>query len=319
MASNTILIHGGAGVLRGNERLDAYTLGLRQAAIRGYSVLEQSSDATEAAVEAVRFMEESGAFNAGLGCTLTFDGKAEVDAGVMDGNTLSVGAVASLENIPHPVLAAKAVMENTDHVLLVGSGALRILEKLGFRQEPGMVNADKLRKLSELKAQIAKEPGRFSKNLKIVGPMGHDTVGAVALDSNGKLAAATSTGGYWLKLSGRVGDTPLAGAGFYADTKYGAAAATGIGEYAIRTCLAKSVVDRMRLGQTVQEACDQAIGEITRLFGSGTMGIVALDPQGNVGFSYNTQGMGTAYIVSGGEHSDSVPSPVVQVFKESPQ
>jgi beta-aspartyl-peptidase (threonine type) len=263
--------------------------------------LEAGKSSTEAVIEAVYNMEESGAFNAGLGCCLTLDASAEVDAGLMDGSTMSVGAVASLRNIRHPILAAKLVMERTDHVLLVGEGATKLLEAFGIKQDASLVTQQKLEKLARLKQEwLAEQRSGMTRNKELVKNVlsRHGTVGAVALDRHGNISAAASTGGYWLKLSGRVGDTPIPGAGFYA-SKAGGAVATGIGEYALRTNLTKRVVDLMSMGKNAQEAVDLSLSETTSKFGEATMGLIALDSAGGYGYSYNTEGMGRAVMLNG--------------------
>lgn len=307
-----IIVHGGAGTLRGQVDLQAYREGLRAAALEGFRKLEEAG-ALEAVVHAVCLMEESGVFNAGLGCCLTVDGRAEVDAGLMDGSNLAVGAVASLTAIRHPILAAKLVLEKTDHVLMVGEGAMKLLEHYGFRPDPALVTEAKLRRLRELKERwLRGEERRLERNREIVRALSLGTVGALALDGKGNIAAAVSTGGYWLKLSGRVGDTPIAGAGFYAENGAGGAAATGIGEYAVRLTVSRRAVDLMRGGLDAKSAAELVVAEATRLFGAGTMGVITVDPRGGVGYAYNTEGMGRAYMLSG------LREPVVGVFREDP-
>lgn len=309
MAAYGIIVHGGAGALRSQENLRAYREGLRRAVVEGFGKLEEAG-ALEAVVQAVYVMEESGAFNAGVGCCLTVDGRAELDAGIMDGSGLAVGAVASV-SVRHPVVGAKIVLEKTDHVLMVGEGAMKLLELYGLRPDPSLVTEAKLRRLRELREKwLSGQDKRMEKNRQIVRALSHGTVGAVALDRKGNVAAAVSTGGYWLKLSGRVGDTPIAGAGFYAENGAGGAAATGTGEYAIRLTLSKRAVDLMRSGLDAGRATEAAIAEVTRLFGAGTMGLIAIDAHGNIGYSYNTEGMGRAFMTS--EHRE----PVVGVFDE---
>jgi beta-aspartyl-peptidase (threonine type) len=307
-----IIIHGGAGALRTHENLASYREGLKNAVTMGFKTLDAGRSSTEAVTEAVYCMEESGAFNAGLGCCLTLDASAEVDAGIMDGVTMSVGAVAALRNVRHPILAARIVMEKTDHVLLVGEGATKILEALGISQDASLVTQQKLEKLAKLKKDWLGEQGNWMvRNRELVKSVSHrhGTVGAVAVDQRGNISAAASTGGYWLKLSGRVGDTPIPGAGFYA-SEAGGAVATGIGEYAIRTSLTKRVVDLMDAGKTAQEAVESSLSVITSRFGKNTMGLIALDSNGKYGYSYNTEGMGRAVMFSGWEQ------PLLGVFPD---
>ncbi|MCL5788335.1 MAG: isoaspartyl peptidase/L-asparaginase [Candidatus Marsarchaeota archaeon] len=308
-----IIVHGGAGLLRGNENLVAYSEGLKQAATKGFDALSRGASSLDAVVAAVSYMEECGAFNAGAGCCLTYDGRAEVDAGVMNGDDLSVGAVASLTSIRHPVLAARMIMDLTDHVLLVGEGAMDLLGKLGVKQDPSLVTQDKLARLAAIKERSRESGGRLLKNANLMRSLGHDTVGALAIDTRGGISAGVSTGGYWLKLSGRVGDSPLAGAGFYADSRFGGCVATGTGELAIRTCLSKTVVDAMAQGASAQEACELGVKLVTERFGTGNMGLIALDSKGGVGFDYNTEGMGVASM------SQAASTPFLHVFRENPR
>jgi beta-aspartyl-peptidase (threonine type) len=304
-----IIIHGGAGALRNSINPEIYSEGLRRAVMSGFRKLEDGC-ALEAVVEAVYVMEESGIFNAGLGCCLTAEGTAEVDAGLMDGSSLAVGAVASLKNIRHPILAAKTIMERTDHVLMVGEGAMRLLSLYGFKPDPELVTEAKLRRLHELREKwLSGADRKMSKNREIVKALSHGTVGALAIDRKGNVAAAVSTGGYWLKLSGRVGDTPIAGSGFYAENGVGGAVATGIGEYAIRLTLCRRTVELIRSGLNAKLAADRAISEVTSTFGEGTMGIITIDQQGGYGYSYNTEGMGRAIMMK------DFSEPVVGIFQ----
>ncbi|MEM3655147.1 MAG: isoaspartyl peptidase/L-asparaginase [Thermoprotei archaeon] len=304
-----IIIHGGAGALKGSIELEKYSDGLRRAVLSGFGRLENGS-ALDAVVQAVYEMEEAGVFNAGLGCCLTAEGKAEVDAGLMDGSNLAVGAVASLTNIRHPILAARTIMEKTDHVLMVGEGAMRLLGLYGFKPDPELVTEAKLRKLRELKDKwLSGNDKKMARNREVMKALSQGTVGALAIDKNGNIAAAVSTGGYWLKLSGRVGDTPIAGAGFYAENGVGGAVATGIGEYAIRLTLCKRTVDLIRSGLSAKSAAERAISEVSHTFGEGTMGIITIDHSGGYGYSYNTEGMGRAIMFRG------LNEPLVGVFQ----
>jgi len=304
-----IIIHGGAGALRNSINPERYGEGLRRAVMSGFRKLEDGS-ALDAVVQAVYEMEESGVFNAGLGCCLTSEGTAEVDAGLMDGSNLAVGAVASLKSIRHPILAAKTIMEKTDHVLMVGEGAMRLLGLYGFKPDPELVTEAKLRRLHELREKwLSGADQKMVKNREIMRKLSHGTVGALAIDRKGNIAAAVSTGGYWLKLSGRVGDTPIAGAGFYAENGVGGAVATGIGEYAIRLTLCRRTVELIRSGFSAKLAAQQAISEVTRAFGEGTMGIITIDQRGGYGYSYNTEGMGRAIMMK------DFNEPIVGIFE----
>lgn len=304
-----IVIHGGAGVLRSNHNLERYKAFLGAAAKKGYAVLESGGSALDGVVAAVYEMEECGEFNAGVGCVLTLDGYAELDAGVMDGNTLSAGAVGCVHEIRHPVLGARFVMEKTDHVLLVGEGAQRFLEAHGILRDNSLVSAEKLEKLKRLKDDwLGGTSDRLRRNRSWYREA-HGTVGAVAVDSQGRVAAAVSTGGYWLKMSGRVGDSAIAGAGFFAN-RTGGAVATGIGEIAIKEGLARRAVEALEAGLSPQQSAEGSIKRVTLEFGEGTMGLIVLDAEGRVGYAYNTEGMGRAWIKS------ETGSPIVGVFPE---
>lgn len=288
-----IVVHGGAGRARGDvePRLKV----LRDAASRGFEVLESGGTALEAVVEAVVTMEDSGLLNAGLGSALTFDGSAELDAGVADGEGL-VGAVAAVRRVKNPVLLARRVAELTDHVLLAGEGAERLAELLGLTvPEEQLVTPAKLRVLEELKAKWARgEDFNWLVKLRKLVEQHPDlfgTVGAAAVDRSCGVAAATSTGGYWLKLRGRVGDTPIPGAGFYAVKGVGACSATGIGEAIIRFMLCRRVCELIASGLDAQAAAEAATAEMSRALGEGLAGVIAVDASGRVGYAFNTEAM----------------------------
>ncbi|MEM4926326.1 MAG: isoaspartyl peptidase/L-asparaginase [Thermofilaceae archaeon] len=296
-----IVVHGGAG--RVHDGVEARLRVLREAAARGFEVLKSGGSALDAVVEAVVAMEDSGLLNAGLGSALTFDGVAELDAGIMTGEGL-IGAVAAVRRVKNPVLLARKVAELTDHVLLVGEGAERLAELLGLTvPEEQLVTQAKLKRLEELKARWARgeDFNWLVKLRKLVEqhPGYFGTVGAAALDGGGGVAAATSTGGYWLKLRGRVGDTPIPGAGFYALKGAGACSATGIGEAIIRFMLCRRVCDYMATGVDAQAASDRAIAEMSSGLGRGLAGVIAVDAAGRVGFAFNTEAMLVGYAREG--------------------
>ncbi len=272
---------------------------LREAASRGFEVLEGGGSALDAVVEAVVVMEDSGLLNAGVGSALTFDGVAELDAGVMSGDGL-LGAVAAVRRVKNPVVLARRVAELTDHVLLVGEGAERLAEALGLLVPEGvLVTPEKLRRLEELKARWRRgeDFGWLTRLRRLVEeyPGLFGTVGAAAVDRAGGVAAATSTGGYWLKMRGRVGDTPIPGAGFYAAKGVGACSATGIGEAIIRFMLCRRVCDLIALGLDAQSAADEAVRRMSEELGRGLAGVAAVDAAGRVGFAFNTEVMLVGY------------------------
>lgn len=312
-----IVIHGGAGawtrVIEDKNRKSEYLNILRDTVLQVYEFLLKGGEAVDAVVLAIKIMEDSGMFNAGIGSVLNLRGEVEMDAGLMDGRDLSVGAVAAIKLIKNPIILAKEIMKRTDHVLLVGNEADNLGLKLGFEKHPGPMKIQKERYEKTLQDFKKGKIKWWKKNIemfKYIQDTPGNTVGAVALDKYGNVAAGSSTGGVILKLPGRVGDSPIPGAGFYADNRVGAATATGIGEYIIRSLLSKTAVDFMSLGLTANEACKAAISRITTLFGKGTAGMICVDIRGYVGMEFNTEGMSRALM------SKSLSKPYVAIFKE---
>lgn len=290
-----IIVQGGAGSWRPEKSRNAKE-GILDAVERGFKLLNESGDAVSAVEIAVKTMEDNPLFNAGTGSALTLDGKCEMDAAIMKGSTLDAGAVAGIEKIKNPVSLARKIMEETDHVLLVGKGAEHFARIMGFK-EYDPVTEERLEQWKAWREKLKEgEPlywKRIIKLLKEHPEILSGTVGAVALDSFGVIAAATSTGGVLLKLFGRVGDTPMLGAGTYA-TPLAGASATGMGEGIMRTLLAKTVTDFIKIGLTPQKACEAGIDLIDQTVKTHA-GIIALDHQGRVGFAFNTKAMPTAY------------------------
>jgi len=273
-----IALHGGAGTLRKSDmsarQAARYRAALQDALIKGYSILRNNGTSLDAVAAAVVAMEDSPLFNAGRGAVYNAEGRHELDAAIMDGATLRAGAVACVGRIRNPVLAARAVMEHTRHVLLAGRGA----ERFARARNLAMVSPGYFATRTRLTAL----------RRKLVGH--HGTVGAVALDRDGNLAAATSTGGFTAKLPGRIGDTPLVGAGTYADNTTCAVSGTGLGEAFIRCVLAHDVAARMRYrGDPLSRAATAALGRIARLGADG--GLVAVDRRGNLALPFTSQGM----------------------------
>lgn len=278
-----IAIHGGAGTLRKADmtasRAALFREALGEALQAGNTVLQKGGTALDAVTATVVAMEDSPLFNAGRGAVYNADARHELDAAIMDGATLRAGAVACVERIRNPVLAARAVMQHSRHVLLAGRGAERFAEK----QELKMVNREYFGTASRLQA--------LKRNLQ----SHHGTVGAVALDRDGNLAAATSTGGYTGKLPGRIGDSPLVGAGTYADNRACAVSGTGLGEAFIRAQVAYDIAARMRYRhESLASAARAALASVARLGGDG--GLVAVDRRGNVAMPFNSEGMYRACI-----------------------
>ena len=289
-APYALAIHGGAGTLRRKDmneaRERAYREGLIAALRAGYAVLESGGSSMAAVVAAVVELENSPLFNAGRGAVLNSDGEHELDAAVMDGATGAAGGVAAARRIRNPVLAARAVMERTPHVLLAGPAADRFASEAGI----SLAAPDYFRTPERARAlERARARGATSAAER------HGTVGAVALDRYGNLAAATSTGGYTNKLPGRVGDSPLVGAGLYAENGTCAVSCTGLGEAFIRAVAAHDVAARMRYrGDTLATAARRVLDRIVALGGEG--GLIAIDRTGRIAMPFVSEGMyrGTA-------------------------
>ena len=297
-----MVVHGGAGAWH-PERKPAGIAGVKAAAQTGYNILKSSQGTALDAVEAaVKSMEDNPAFNAGLGSAYTIDKRIEMEASIMDGKTLQAGATGLLKDIKNPISLARIVMENTDHIFIVGKGAEKLAQlyhlkrrkpetelRLNYWKEAyeKLSHKDQDSPLPKLRKLIQTYPNLFEK----------DTVGAVAFDKNGDTAAATSTGGFTLKFPGRIGDSPLIGSGNYADNQAGACSATGIGEVAMRLVLAKHVCDRMRTGHSAQEAVEDGIALVNkRLRIKNSMGLIAVDARGGLGAAHNTHDMCWAYM-----------------------
>lgn len=268
---------------------------LKRAVAAGEDVLHRGGAALDAAIESVNVLEDEPLFNAGRGAVFTTDVTHEMDAAVMDGASRRAGAVAGIFGPRNPVTLARAVMERTDHVLLIGSGALRLARDAGlpFEEPPYFYTERRRRALEEALALRANGQTIDDPALR------HGTVGAVARDRSGNLAAATSTGGVTGKLPGRVGDTPVIGAGTFADNRSCAVSATGDGEAFIRLCVAHEIDARVRLaGQTLEQAAAGVVmDDLTRIGGSG--GVIAVDARGNVTTPFNCEGMYRGWVVEG--------------------
>jgi beta-aspartyl-peptidase (threonine type) len=259
-AGNAIIVHGGAGLVTA-DRFERLRAGVRAAADAGNAILAASGSALDAVVAAVRVLEDDPEFNAGTGSALTRDGTVETDASVMDGDTRRVGAVAAVPDLGSAIALARAVLEAGEHVLIAGPAAWRFAAEVGIAPAPpgSLVTERARRRLEELTA--AREPSG-------------GTVGAVARDHRGHLAAATSTGGVAGKRSGRVGDSPIPGAGTWADREI-AVSATGDGEAILRMTLARTIAAYAAGGMTVREASIAALTELRRTMG-GSAGVIAL-------------------------------------------
>jgi len=288
-ATPVLVIHGGAGVVRKEmtpEKEKAVRAGLEKALQAGYSALKSGASSLDAVTRAIVVLEDDPNFNAGKGAVFNHDGRNELDASIMDGATLRAGAVANVHRIKNPIELARAVMEKSEHVMLIEEGAEKFAQSIGMHLvDPKYFYTEERWKalqqaLDEEKAKTA-EPGKTPH---------HGTVGAVALDGKGNLAAGTSTGGMTNKRFGRVGDSPIIGAGTYADARC-AVSATGWGEYYIRATAARDICARVEFrGDELKKAADEVVlGVIPKLGGDG--GVIALDKDGNIAMPFNTDGM----------------------------
>ena len=273
-----------------------YHSALKRALRAGLSVLQKGGSSTDAVVAAVVSLEDSPLFNAGRGAVLNERGEHELDAAIMEGRERKAGAVALVRRAKNPGRLARAVMEHTPHVFLGGAGADRLARKYGLEMVPNAYYSTRER-LGALERAQLRAKGALRETASAAER--HGTVGAVALDANGNLAAATSTGGFTNKMSGRIGDSPVIGAGTYADNATCAVSATGDGEFFIRGVLAAHVSARMRyLRETLAQAAAAALAEVAGLGGRG--GLVAVDRRGRLALPFTTEGMYRAYIAANG-------------------
>ncbi len=291
-----LVIHGGAGVMSKSEmsaeRRQEYMEKLEEALLKGETLLKSGVSATEAVVEVIKILEDSPLFNAGKGAVFTNAGENELDASIMEGKHLKAGAVAGVKDIRNPITAAREVMENSEHVLLSGKGASAFAKQQGLEMVSNKYFHTQSRYESLKRLQKQERDRNPSDNT--------GTVGCVALDVNGNLCAGTSTGGMTNKKFGRIGDSPIIGAGNYADNNTCAISCTGHGEYYIRLGFARDISALMEYkNMGVAEACQEEIRKLGELGGTG--GVIALDAKGNVAMEFNTSGMFRGYLKSTGE------------------
>ncbi|MCC7090517.1 MAG: isoaspartyl peptidase/L-asparaginase [Nitrosomonas sp.] len=302
-----LLIHGGAGAVQRDklsaERELAYHLSMAQSLMAGHAILAAGGNSADAVIAAIAVMEDSPLFNAGRGAVFTHTGRIELDASIMDGATRMAGAVAGVTTTRNPIRAAHAVMIQGDHVLLIGAGADQ------FAAEQGLEIVDTSyfhtqHRWDQLQKAIAKNRLMLDHDNDAAPPpydsdQKHGTVGAVALDCHGNLVAGTSTGGLTNKRFGRVGDSPIIGAGTYADNRSVAVSATGTGEMFIRTCAAFHIAEQVRLQRLpLLQAVDQTLAEIAAIGGEG--GLIVLDAHGNHAMRFNTSAMYRGLITEDG-------------------
>lgn len=287
----SLIVHGGAGAIA-PERYDHVRAGCADAVMAGWHILLAGGNSLDAVTAAVQSLENNPEFNAGTGAVLTSDGTIELDAGIMDGATLQVGAVAGLQHIKNPILLARHVLSGP-YVLLANQGAERFAVEQGMALcEPDeMITAEMQARWQQLSQQQA------ATGLQDAASR-HGTVGAVAIDAQGHIVAATSTGGTMMKMPGRIGDSPVVGSGFYAEDAIGGVACTGHGEDFLRLALARRTMEMLEHGSIAQSAAENSIAVLgERIQGEG--GLIVVDFLGNVGFARNTSAMSYGYMRTG--------------------
>jgi len=298
-ATPVLVIHGGAGVIARDvtpEREKAVRAALQRALESGYAQLKAGKPALDAVTAAITILEDDPLFNAGKGAVFNHDGKNELDAAIMDGATLRAGSIANVHRVKNPILLARAVMEQSPHVMMVGDGAEQFAKSVGIELvAPGYFHTDE--RWRQLQSALKEEREKTAAPAKAPH---HGTVGAVALDTQGHLAAGTSTGGMTNKRYGRVGDSPIIGAGTYANAKC-AVSATGWGEYYIRANAAHDICARVEYGgkPLAQAAKEVVMDVIPKLGGDG--GVIALDADGNFAMPFNTEGMYRGWVDKNGK------------------
>jgi len=278
-----LVVHGGGWAIPDNM-VEAHLNGIRAAMAAGWRELEQGRSALDAVEAAVKVMEDDEAFDAGRGSFLNRDGRVQLDALMMDGATLGAGGVGCVERIRNPIHVARIVLQDSPHVYFVGPGAER------FAEEHGVPLIDNEELVIDREVQRLRATQALGESKLDVFSASHDTVGAVALDSKGNQAAATSTGGTLNKTPGRVGDSSLIGCGCYADNQSAAVSTTGWGEPIMKLVLGKWTADRVAAGAPPQQAASEAISYLQRRL-SGHGGIIVLDAQGRLGIAHNTPRM----------------------------
>lgn len=285
---SAIIVHGGAwDIPKAIERLSLE--GVEEATRKGVSCLLNGGSALDAVEVAIKEMEDNPVFDAGTGSVLNSEGDVELDAAIMDGESLKAGAVGAARDIRNPISLARRVMDKTNHVFLVGDGACRFAKSQNFEMFKGLVVKKELERWKRLRSRYVRTM-RFSER--------SDTVGAVALDTRGNIAAGTSTGGVPFKLPGRIGDSCLVGCGLYADNQTGGVSATGHGESIMRIALSRVVCDFLDAGLDAQKAAEQSIKALEKRI-KGHAGVIVIDKNGEIGIYYNTPKMARAYATEG--------------------
>ncbi|HYY13130.1 MAG TPA: isoaspartyl peptidase/L-asparaginase [Chthoniobacterales bacterium] len=300
-----LVVHGGAGTIERKEMTPekerAFRDGLERALRAGYEILQRGGSSLDATEVAVRVLEDDPNFNAGKGAVFTSAGTNEMDAAIMDGKTLKAGAVASLKHVKNPIVLARLVMEKSPHVMMDGEGAEAFGREHGVELVDPKYFFTQQRWDALQKTKAAEKSGPSSEKKFIITEQDlHGTVGAVALDRDGNLAAATSTGGKTNKLPGRVGDSPVVGAGTYANNATCAVSATGDGEFFIMATAGHDISALIEYrGMKLEEAAKTVLDKVAKLGGTG--GLIALDKEGNVTLPFNTSGMYRGYVDPSGK------------------
>ena len=292
MKKISFAIHGGAGTILKSEMNPslekAYKAGLKAALKKGYDLIKDGHPAIEAVEKAVKTLEDNPLFNAGKGAVFSADGTHEMDAAIMDGANLNAGGVCGINNIKNPIELARLVMEKSEHVLLGGKGALEFAKQMNCPTEKAAYFYDEFR-FNQWQRIKGTNEFQLDHSKKKTDKFG--TVGAVALDMNGNLAAATSTGGMTNKRFGRIGDSPIIGAGNYANNLTCAVSCTGSGEFFLKGVVAYDVSCLMEMkGLSLEDACNEVIHKRVKSIG-GDGGLIAVDSLGNIAMPYNTEGM----------------------------
>ncbi len=308
-----IVIHGGAGYIKNlsPDKEKAYKSKMAEAINTGYAILEKGGSAVDAVEKTINVLENSPLFNAGKGAVLNNLGQVEMDASIMNGKNLNAGAVAGVHHIKNPISAARIVMDSSKHVLLCGEGAEQYLAQFGLKMKNNSYFI-----IEKRKKQLEKLQGKKTAYSPVKSPLEniiddhkYGTVGCVALDKKGNIAAGTSTGGLMNKKYGRIGDSPIIGAGTYANNKTCGISCTGTGEYFIRTLAAHEVSELMKYkNYSLEKAQKSAIEQVEKLGGDG--GMIGLDKEGNISWYFNTEGMFRGYKKEGQKV-------IIQFYKEN--
>ena len=292
-----LVLHGDAGMLVSNDEslLSSIENALKEIITTAFSLLEKNESAIDVAEQTVILLEDSGIFNAGLGSCLTNQKTIEMDAGIMDGATLNCGGVGCIKNIKNPIKAARKVLDHSSHSLLVGNGAYQFVLKNGLHDFSMNPNDEQLKKFEDI-------------TLKKITDKKYGTVGVVVMDKKQNLASAVSTGGMWLKTPGRVGDSPIVGSGYYTKNNVCGVVSTGNGDAIMKICISKLICDLVELGNSIQNATDLAISELSKLH-KGEGGVISIDHEGHLGISFNTKSMSRSYLFN------DMDSPEVKIFE----